>query len=246
MTGLGFEVACLMGVPDRTQAIEKAILRCLGDGGRGTLVFTSGGLGATPDDRTLEGVASAAGVSLVETAESRGRVLRRYREVRERLGVPGEPPEDAVDKLSLFPRGARLVPNAVGVSPGTIVPCGTGWVISLPGTPSEVRAIFSNPVTADFLGSLGGAGGYREVTVRTDARIETDFSQVIARLNGRFGDVLVKPRPKRFESDVRCLVRLAVWAETFDEASARLQKALAEFRRECAGVGIAVGEASDT
>ncbi len=99
---------------------------------RADLVLTCGGLGPTPDDLTREAVAEALGLSLVEDAGAR----RAVEDFCRRHGLP----EGAgVDRQSLVPVGATLLPNEVGSAPGFLVRRAGKVVVSLPGPPAELE-----------------------------------------------------------------------------------------------------------
>jgi molybdopterin-biosynthesis enzyme MoeA-like protein len=72
-------------------------------------VFSFGGIGATPDDRTRECAAAALGLPLEPHPEG-------VRELEARFGKPVEPSRRI--KLVEFPRGAAIIPNPVNRVPG--------------------------------------------------------------------------------------------------------------------------------
>jgi nicotinamide-nucleotide amidase len=65
---LGLEVARRTSVGDDPELLRRAVTRALDDH---DLVVVSGGLGPTKDDLTVEAIAEAVGVPLVEHAEAR-------------------------------------------------------------------------------------------------------------------------------------------------------------------------------
>ncbi len=109
-------------------AVEDAAARC-------ALVFLSGGLGPTEDDRTRAGLARAAGVPLVEDPGAWSFVVealtRRGREV-----LPAQ------RRQALLPQGSRWLPNPVGIAPALSVRVGASEVLALPGVPQELKALF--------------------------------------------------------------------------------------------------------
>jgi molybdopterin-biosynthesis enzyme MoeA-like protein len=80
----------------------------------GDLVFSCGGIGATPDDHTRQCAAAALGVELVLHPEAKALILERMQDVAREQGVPYEPERaDNVHRLNMgvFPAGARIIPN---------------------------------------------------------------------------------------------------------------------------------------
>jgi nicotinamide-nucleotide amidase len=106
---------------------------------RAQLVIATGGLGPTQDDLTREAVARVAGVDLeldpaaLQAIEglfaSRGRAM---------------PPRNR--SQALFPKGARVVPNARGSAPGFWLSIGACTLIALPGVPSEMFEMFERQI----------------------------------------------------------------------------------------------------
>jgi len=87
----------------------------------GALVFSFGGIGATPDDHTRQCAAQALGVPLALHPQARELILERMRDVALEQGVAYEPDRpDNVHRLNMgvFPEGARIIPNPYNKIPG--------------------------------------------------------------------------------------------------------------------------------
>jgi len=100
----------------------------------GDLVFSCGGIGATPDDHTRQSAAAALGVPLVLHPQARELIIERMRDVAAEQGVPFEPERvDNVHRLNMgvFPEGASIIPNPYNKIPGFSV----GHVHFVPGFP---------------------------------------------------------------------------------------------------------------
>ncbi|MFW6321761.1 MAG: competence/damage-inducible protein A, partial [Halohasta sp.] len=100
-------------------------------------VVVTGGLGPTPDDRTMAGVAAAVGRELVHH-EAAHEWLTDH---------GGYSAEDLDAGTADLPAGARMLPNEVGVAPGAVVDS----IYVLPGVPAEMKAMFE-AVAAEFDG----------------------------------------------------------------------------------------------
>ena len=118
--------------------------------GRAGLVLVTGGLGPTQDDLTREALAQAAGVGLVEDADSLVQIqaffARRNRPFTERNRVQ-----------ALRPEGSEPIPNPVGTAPGVWMRLGEAFVGCVPGVPSEMRTMFDGEVVP-VSGRSGWAG----------------------------------------------------------------------------------------
>jgi molybdopterin-biosynthesis enzyme MoeA-like protein len=87
----------------------------------GDVVFSYGGIGATPDDHTRQCAAKAWGRELVLHPEAKLLIEERMRDVAKEQGVPFEP--DRPDNrhrlnMGLFPQGAQIIPNPYNKIPG--------------------------------------------------------------------------------------------------------------------------------
>jgi molybdopterin-biosynthesis enzyme MoeA-like protein len=78
------------------------------------LVFSCGGIGATPDDHTRQCAAAALKRSLVLHPQAADFIRERMRDVALEQGKPFEPDRpDNLHRLNMgvFPQGARIIPN---------------------------------------------------------------------------------------------------------------------------------------
>ena len=119
-------------VADDTPAIVEAVntLRARND-----YLFTTGGIGPTHDDITVDAIAQALGVPVIVHDEARA-ILDSYYETRG--GVT-----DARLRMARTPQGASLIPNRYTGAPGIRV----GNVFIMAGVPS---------ITAGMLDALTG------------------------------------------------------------------------------------------
>ncbi len=103
------------------------------------VVFSCGGIGATPDDHTRQCAAAALGVELALHPEAKVLIQERMRDVAREQGVPYEPDrDDNVHRLNMgvFPVGASIIPNPYNKIPGfTCHGPGGGAVHFVPGFP---------------------------------------------------------------------------------------------------------------
>jgi nicotinamide-nucleotide amidase len=106
---------------------------------RADLVLVTGGLGPTQDDLTREALAAAAGVDLVEDADSlaniRAMFARRGRTMPDRNQVQAQ-----------FPQGAEPLFNECGTAPGIWMKIGRAIFAAMPGVPSEMTVMFEKQV----------------------------------------------------------------------------------------------------
>lgn len=104
----------------------------------GSIVFSFGGIGATPDDHTRQCAARALGRPLVMHAQARELIIQRMTESAAERGEVFQP--DHADNLhrlnmAMFPAGAELIPNPYNRIAGFSVAAGKGEVFFVPGFP---------------------------------------------------------------------------------------------------------------
>ena len=101
----GLELAWCQYLADEPDLITMTLKRTLATD---DVVFSFGGIGATPDDHTRQCAANAAGVELMLHADAEA-------EIRARFGADITPQRL---KMGEFPRGSRIIPNPYNRIPG--------------------------------------------------------------------------------------------------------------------------------
>jgi molybdopterin-biosynthesis enzyme MoeA-like protein len=127
----GLQLAWARYVGDDRPLITTALRDAMAGG---DLVFSCGGIGATPDDHTRQCAAAALGVELMLHPQARELILERMRDVAAEQGLPYEPERaDNQHRLNMgvFPVGAVLIPNPFNKIPGFSL----GHVHFVPGFP---------------------------------------------------------------------------------------------------------------
>jgi nicotinamide-nucleotide amidase len=200
------------------------------------LVVTSGGLGPTADDLTVEVVARFAGREMVLDPELEQRIAEILRPLMSRW--PGLD-EDAIRasnrKQAVVPEGAAVL-QPVGTAPGVVVAPtrdGAPTVVVLPGPPRELQAmwkyergiarLFGIP-ESEIAASLRGAEdagldlgpleittclrrGEIEVSTRYEPAYEAQYKALIDYLAARHGHVLFSPDGETVDAQVASLLQ---------------------------------------
>ncbi|MBD0330408.1 MAG: CinA family nicotinamide mononucleotide deamidase-related protein [Thermoleophilia bacterium] len=133
----GLHPARIVIVGDAAEDLRRA----LGGALDADLVLTSGGLGPTHDDRTVEVVAEVTGRELRVDAGLVAEIEDVSRRIAERLRRPYADFEAGVRKQATVPDGA-LVVGLAGTAPGLALEHESAVVVVLPGPPGELRRLW--------------------------------------------------------------------------------------------------------
>ena len=155
----GIRLAEVRIVPDDTERIAEAVnaLRAAHD-----YLFTTGGIGPTHDDITVDAIAAAFGVPVIVHPEAR-------QDPRRLLSRPARRAHRSAAADGAVPEGAELIPNPTSGAPGVKM----GNVYILAGVPH---------IAASMLEALTGKleGGRPIVSVTVGARApESDVADLL-------------------------------------------------------------------
>jgi nicotinamide-nucleotide amidase len=174
---LGVELAHITICGDRPADIE-AQLRFLTDQGV-DLIVTSGGLGPTADDMTVEVVARFCGRDLVldtEVEEKIAIILEKLMAHFDRENFDAV--RAANRKQAMIPAGAQVL-DPVGTAPGVVVP-GKPTVIVLPGPPRELQPMWRRAIeTPAAQDAIAGRTTYLQKTIRMFGLPESGLAETL-------------------------------------------------------------------
>ena len=164
----------------------------------GDVVFSCGGIGATPDDHTRQCAAQALGLALALHPEAEALILERMQDVAREQGVPYEPDRaDNVHRLNMgvFPVGARIIPNPYNKIPGfSCTGPGGGAVHFVPGFP-----VMAWPMAEWVLDSHYGhwfeRAAWEERSVVVFGGMESTLTPLMVALEQRFPAIKVFSLP---------------------------------------------------
>jgi nicotinamide-nucleotide amidase len=114
------------------------------------ILITTGGLGATYDDMTLEGLAAALG----KKVELDNRAVEMLKKSYARRKIHYEMTESRL-KMATIPEGSMPIQNPVGSAPAVMEQAGGISIFCLPGVPSEMKTIFEEYILPLIKKSVG-------------------------------------------------------------------------------------------
>lgn len=174
---LGVELAHITICGDRPADLE-AQLAFLAEQ-RVDLIITSGGLGPTADDLTVESVARFCNRELVLDAELEDRIAAILRSLMARMGHGDFDAVRAANrKQAVIPAGSHVI-APVGTAPGLVVP-GTPIVVVLPGPPRELQPMWPAAVEMPAVQeAIAGRTVYRQEMVRMFGLPESGLAETL-------------------------------------------------------------------
>jgi nicotinamide-nucleotide amidase len=163
-------------------------------------VVTSGGLGPTHDDRTMEGVAKAIGRPLVQTPENLAWMRKRAEDGHRRGYFKDPEPNEGLLKMTWLPEGAEVIPNDIGTALGAIVKAGSRptTLFTLPGVPSEFYRMFDEGVRPRL--AAGDPVHTEELVLYTE---ESRLYKAMLKLSQAYPDVVLGSYPERGQIHIR-------------------------------------------
>lgn len=196
---MGVKLARVEVASDDLKDIEASVRRFLWDLDL-DYVVTSGGLGPTPDDRTMEGIARALGVPLQAAPEHVAWMRERAQEGHRRGYFAAPEPNEGLLKMTRLPQGAQAMPNDVGTALGAIVtvPPRPTLLFTLPGVPAEFYRMFNESVAPRL--QRGDPIHSEELLLRSE---ESRFFEVLRGLEKEFPDVVLGSYPERGRIRIR-------------------------------------------
>jgi molybdenum cofactor synthesis domain-containing protein len=213
VTRMGGVVRRIVAVDDDLDEIASSIKEAASRGAE--LVVTTGGLGTTPDDKTMEGVAKALGVELELNVDALGML-------EERVGRRVEEPH--VRKMAYLPRGAKPLYNPVGAAPGALVGLGSTLIAVLPGVPAEMKGMFELHVEPLLRGVVKEAFYDVEATVR--GVYEAALAPILEEAARRHPKAYVKSHPRLEGGESVIKLHVACRAARVEEARAEAEEVL--------------------
>lgn len=186
LTSRGYEVSRALTVRDDLGDINWAIDSTVG---LYDLIVTTGGLGPTFDDMTVEGIARALDIKLVEDPGTLKLLKARY----EKLNL--ELTEERL-KLALIPDGSIAIRNRVGAAPGIWIERTDSHILILPGVPREMEAILED--AAHLFDET--SRHYYESTQRLEGIMESSIAPFVTQIMKKHeGKVYIKSHPLKSE-----------------------------------------------
>jgi nicotinamide-nucleotide amidase len=225
ITTTGLTVSRITVIGDDITEISKAILESLRR--KPKMIITTGGLGPTFDDKTLEGISKALKHPLKVNPEAKRMVEDKYHQYLKEGRI-----EDKVEltpprvKMATLPESSKPLLNPVGTAPGVLIKYDDTSIIALPGVPPEMEAIFDGSIQP-MLRKIAGNATFYESSMAVDGVMESDLAPLIDKTMHDNPYIYIKSHPgQRSEGKSHLELHLSTTANDSEIAKKRVTKAL--------------------
>jgi molybdenum cofactor synthesis domain-containing protein len=221
-TTLGMNVRRITIVGDDVNEISSAVQEAVQRNSR--FLITTGGLGPTFDDKTLEGIAETLKRKLEINEEALTMVKEKYRKYVEEGKMERAELTPSRVKMAKLPEGAKPLFNPVGTAPGVVLEHEGITIVALPGVPSEMKAIFDGSV-ASLLKQVAGDITFFETNMEATGVIESEVAPLIDQVMHDNPYVYIKSHPKGTEKISRIEFHFSTTAKNSGIAKKRVGQA---------------------
>jgi nicotinamide-nucleotide amidase len=222
-TSLGIMVTRITVAADDVDEIATVVRETLQRKPR--FIITTGGLGPTFDDKTLEGIAKALNRKLEINEKALKMVKEKYEtyaKERKMEKVELTPPRI---KMATIPEKAEPIANPVGTAPGVRVDLEETVLIALPGVPPEMEAILEETV-APLLRKEAGDLAFFDKSMYADGIMESTLAPLIDEIMHNNPYIYVKSHPRGEEKKPHIEIHFSTTAKNTKNAEDLLEKAV--------------------
>jgi molybdenum cofactor synthesis domain-containing protein len=179
----GYLVDKIICIRDDYKAISDTILEANKD--HVNYLFTTGGLGPTYDDITMESIAKVLKLELEVNEEI---VLK----LKARAAARGHTFSEASKKMAILPKGCDIIPNEKGAAPGADIKYDGLRIFVMPGVPTEMKGMIKNYISH----ALPNLGRYYQKKIVMEGIGESGLSQSIKEVASKYKDIYIKSHPR--------------------------------------------------
>ena len=223
-TQLGVNVKRVTVVQDIVEEIANSICEAIER--KPQFIITTGGLGPTFDDKTLQGIAKALNRKLEINQKALEMVKEKCIEYarKRQLSTKIELTQPRV-KMATLPEKTEPVVNPIGTAPGVRVDLQGTVLFALPGVPSEMEAIFTEtivPLLKQAVGSLV----FCEKSMFIDNMMESCLAPLIDKVMSDNEGVYIKSHPMGAENKPHMEIHLTITGKDEEKPMEKLLKAI--------------------
>jgi molybdenum cofactor synthesis domain-containing protein len=228
-TQLGVNVKRVTVVQDLIEEIAHCICEAITR--KPQFIITTGGLGPTFDDKTLQGIAKALNCKLEVNPKALAMVKQRTIEYAIKRQMPTEteltPPRV---KMATLPEKTEPISNPIGTAPAVKVDLEGTVLFVLPGVPSEMEAIFMQTIKP-LLKEAVGCKVFCERSILVENIMESRLAPLIDEVMSANAGVYIKSHPMLSEIKPGIEAHLTITTSPEQEPARKILKAATQLCR---------------
>ncbi len=206
---LGIKISRITTIPDDIEIIKTTIQESIRR--KPEYIFTSGGLGPTYDDLTLEGVSLGLNPPCsLEYSEDAFKMIqyifkKRYPKKFEDIINIGQyliENYPNVKKMAKIPKGSKPLLNRDGAAPGVYIEGkftnGRSKILCMPGVPSELKEIFTDHIIPELKEkNYAGNNKFHECSFIFHNLSESKLGEKIYEIKDKYPEIWIKTHPHK-------------------------------------------------
>lgn len=223
ITKYGHQVRRITTIGDDIETISTTFQKILER--KPEIVITSGGIGPTFDDMTLEGIAKGLNRELALNKKAYKSIKNTYKRAYHIGLLKLEGMTKEREKMAILPQGSTPLPNTVGTAPGVKIVEGNTTIFILPGVPAEMKAMFRNmiiPILSEKKGKFVERG-FIFMGIG-----ESQIAPYISELERKYSQLWIKTHPR---IGLSVEVEVSITAFNVENGEELANKALDEIRK---------------
>jgi molybdenum cofactor synthesis domain-containing protein len=188
------------------------------------IIITSGGLGPTFDDMTLEGISIGLNRKLELNQHALNSIKKAYKHAYERGILKLEGMTKERKKMAYLPQGSTPLPNTVGTAPGVKIKEKGTTIFILPGVPAEMKSMFRNVINPILKEKKGK---FIEKGFLFSGIGESQIAPYTSELENKYPQLWIKTHPKL---GLSILVEVSITAFNVENGEELIDNALSEIK----------------
>ncbi|MBY9003679.1 MAG: competence damage-inducible protein A [Candidatus Lokiarchaeota archaeon] len=189
------------------------------------MIITSGGMGPTFDDMTLEGIGIGLNKKLLLNDHAYNMIKKSYEQAHKQKILKLEGMTKERTKMAYLPEGSTPLPNIRGTAPGVKINAKNKTTIYiLPGVPSEMKAMFSNSIKPIL---IENRGLFMEKGFIFEGIGESQIAPYVTKVEEKYPQLWIKTHPR---VGLAVEVELSITAFNLENGEKLAEKALEELK----------------
>ena len=189
------------------------------------IIITTGGMGPTFDDMTLEGIGIGLNRKLKLNDHAYNMIKKSYEQAHKQKILKLEGMTKERVKMAYLPEGSTPLPNIRGTAPGVKITENNTTIFILPGVPSEMKAMFSNSIKPIL---KENRGIFIERGFIFEGIGESQIAPHVTEVEGKYPQLWIKTHPR---IGLAVEVELSITAFNVENGEKLAEDALEELRK---------------